>query len=155
MPDDDDDLERLPPAHPAFAAHFTHQLYDPDDYQNDELSPFGSDEGSDEIHDWAERLDELHRDPTLRSMLGAGADAQIAQLRVTEQVDVDDIVIGLGFTLLRFTGQIDPEGRHWLLEALSRQHRHTGLDEYAQLRADLMSFRDESTGSSRDAGFDK
>lgn len=137
---DDEDLDRLPPAHPLFAAHFTHRLYDPDDYQNDEQPPFGSDEGSDEIHDWAERIDELERHRTLRYMLGDDADEQIDELRGDAQVDADDILIGQGFTLLRFTGQIDPEGRTWLLEALDRQHRHTGQDEYALLRADLLSF---------------
>lgn len=137
---DDEDLERLPPAHPRFAAHFTHGIYDPDDYENDELPPFGSDEGSDEIHDWAERLDELRQNPTLRYMLGDDADEQISELERTAQVDVDDILIGQGFTLLRFTGQIDPEGRQWLLDALARQHRQTGQNEYAHLRTDLVTF---------------
>ena len=80
---DDEDFERLPPAHPRFAAHFTHRVYDPDDYENDELPPFGSDEGSDEIHDWAERLDELRQNPTLRYMLGDDADEQISELAST------------------------------------------------------------------------
>ena len=102
--------------------------------------PFGSDEGSDEIHDWADRLDELRQNPTLRYMVGTDADALIANLRKSESVDVDDIVVGQGFTLLRFTGQIDGEGRRWLREALTRQHRHTGQDEYAQLLSDLDSF---------------
>lgn len=140
MSEDDEDFERLPPAHPRFSGHFTHRLYDPDDYENDELPPFGSDEGSDEIHDWAERLDELRQNPTLRYMLGDDADEQIRELSATAQVDVDDILIGLGFTLLRFTGQIDPEGRQWLLDALTRQQQHTRQREYIQLRADLISF---------------
>lgn len=139
---DDDDLDRLPPAHPRFAAHFRHQLYDPDNYENDELPPFGSDEGSDEVHDWAERLDELGQNPTLRYMVGEDADGLIANLQQTEQVDGDDILVGQGFTLLRFTGQIDGEGRRWLLDALARQHQNTGFNEYAQLRADLESFTD-------------
>lgn len=138
----DDDAEALPPAHPRFAAHFTHQLYDPDDFRNVELPPFGSDEGSDEVHDWAERLEELQRNPTLRYMLGNSADAVISDLRAHAQVDADDILIGQGFTLLRFTGRIDLEGRRWLVETLSRQQARTGLDEYARLEEDLRSFPD-------------
>ncbi len=136
---DDEDVA-LPSAHPRFAAHFTRRIYDPDDFRNDELPPFGSDEGSDEVHDWAERIDELRRNPTLRHMLGEHADAEIASLRTHAQVDADDILIGAGFTLLRFTGQIDAEGRGWLLEALSRQYRHTKLKEYRLLEEDVRAF---------------
>lgn len=68
MTDDDEDVQPLPPAHPRFTAHFTRQNYDADDYMNDELPPFGSDEGSDAVHEWAERLDELALHPTLRYM---------------------------------------------------------------------------------------
>lgn len=140
---DDDELDRLPPAHPGFSKHFTRQCYDPDDYMNDETPPFGSDEGSDEIHDWAERLDELREHPTLRYMIGSeGAEDLIADLATSKQIDVDDILIGQGFTLLRFTGQIDPEGRRWLRDALIRQRRHTGDPTYAHLQTDLDALTD-------------
>lgn len=136
----DDELDRLQPAHPSFAAHFTDPIYDPDDYQNDERPPFGSDEGWDEVHDWAERIDDLQAHPTLRYMLGDNAEGQMAELRDIEQIDVDDILIGQGFTLLRFTGQIDPEGRGWLLEVLQRQDARAPGGEYATLLQDLTSY---------------
>lgn len=134
--------DTLPPAHPRFLAHFTHRLYDADDYTNDDVPPFGNDEGSDEVHDWAERTDELRDHPTLRHMLGDEADAMIADLERTPQTDVDDIVIGQGFTLLRFTGQIDPEGRRWLVDALRRQKAGgwDGTEAYTQMLRDLGSF---------------
>jgi hypothetical protein len=78
----------------------------------------------------------------------------VAGLQEHGQTEADDILIGQGFTLLRFTGQgftllrftgqIDSEGRRWLSQALSRQHAHTGHEEYAQLEADLRSFPDDA-----------
>ena len=145
---DDEDLERLPPPHPRFAAHFKQRFYDADDARNDDLPPFGNDEGSDEVHEWAGRLDELQTHPTLRHMLGEDADGVVAELRTSEQADVDDILIGTGFSLLRFTGQIDAEGRAWLRKALERQRNRPGSpDIYAAMVGDLDSF--ESTASDR------
>lgn len=149
MQGDDEDLERLPPPHARFTEHFKEQSYDADDVRNDDVPPFGNDEGSDEVHEWAERLDELQTHPTLRHMLGEDADAVVAGLRTTEQAEVDDIVIGTGFSLLRFTGQIDAEGRAWLQEALERQRRRPGYpDVYAAMLADLDSFENTASGRS-------
>lgn len=82
------------------------------------VPPFGTDDGFDEVHDWAERIDDLRRHPTLRHMLGTHAGKQIGAQEAGDLDDDDDIVIALGFTLLRFTGQIDTEGRRWLRNAL-------------------------------------
>ncbi len=147
----EDDAYRLPPAHRRFTAHFTAPFYDADDFNNDDIPPFGSDEGSDAVHDWADRLDELSAHPTLRHMLGDTADEQVAELRNSEQTDVDDIIIGLGFTLLRFTGHIDPEGQGWLVEALARQDGRTPGGEYATMLDDLASFDQSETGQARPA----
>lgn len=136
----EDGTDRLPPPHPIFSAHFTDGIYDPSDYANDDRAPFGNDEGFDEIHDWADRLDELRTHRTLRYMIGEGADQLTEELRFNSQVDVDDIVVALGFTLLRFTGQIDPEGRDWLLAALQRQDGRAPGSEYAIMLNDLASF---------------
>ena len=113
--------DQLPEAHPRFSTHFINPIYDPDVASNDEVAPFDSSEGYDELHDWAQKLGDLRAHPTLRHMLGDDADEQINDLRHSQEVDVDDIVIGLGFTLLRFTGQIDAEGHTWLVEALQRR----------------------------------
>jgi uncharacterized protein YfeS len=139
----------LPKADPRFVAHFTNPIYDTADDENDDLAPFGTDEGSDELRAWAGRLDDLRVHPTLRHMLGADADEQIEELRQTLQVDVDDILIGRGFTLLRFTGQIDPEGRRWLIEALQRQNKRGRGGEYAEMLRDLSGFEAHDTGSTR------
>lgn len=143
--DTDPDGATIRPAHPAFAAHFTRAVYDPDaEAFGDDVPPFGSDEGWDQVFEWAERADELAAHPTLRFMIEANdmsADEFVAELAATEQVDVDDILIGMGFTLLRYTGQIDPEGRGWLEQALTRQRdRDATVDEYDMLLSDLRSF---------------
>ena len=142
--------EDLPAAHPVFAAHFTADIYDPDDYRNDDLPPFGTDEGSDAIHEWAERIEEMQQHPTLRHLLGDTAEDWIADLERSEQGGVDDILIGTGFTLLRFTGEIDGEGRSWLLQALERQNRRDPGAAYATMLEDLTSFDQPAGGASEE-----
>ena len=70
------------------------------------------------------------------------AEALVSEMAETEQVDADDILIGLGFALLRYTGQIDAEGRHWLEQAITRQRDRFGdtISEYDVLLTDLGSF---------------
>jgi len=51
-------------------------------------------------------FEKLQQNPTPRYMLGKDANQQITELRASVQVDIDDILMGQGFTLLRFTGQL-------------------------------------------------
>jgi hypothetical protein len=74
--------------------------------------------------------------------VGDDADVLIDELEATPQPDVDDFIIGTGFTLLRFTGRIDPEGRNWLLGALERQDSRMPSAEYGTMLADLRAFPD-------------
>ena len=78
----------------------------------------------------------LVANPTLRYVIGRGADALIRELRGDHQSHVDDVVIGQGLTLLRYTGQIDAEGRGWLIEALRRQAQDTPGREYGTMLDD-------------------
>jgi len=134
------EAEALPPSHPLFASHFTKRLYDAEDFSNDDVAPFGTDEGWDAVREWADRVDDLVANPTLRYMIGQDADAFIAELKADPQTDVDDVVIGQGFTLLRVTGQIDAEGRAWLTEALQRQADDRPGGEYDTMLDDLSTF---------------
>lgn len=119
----------LPAEHPHFARHFTSSFYDADSDGNYDAPPFGTDLGADDVTEWAGRLNELQRGCTLRHMLGG------------ERADADDnIVISLGFTLLRYTGQIDAEGRAWLIEALNRQRSLDPGSEYATVLQDVLTF---------------
>jgi len=43
------EAEALPPSHPLFASHFTKRLYDAEDFRNDDVAPFGTDEGWDAV----------------------------------------------------------------------------------------------------------
>ena len=140
MNDELDSDERLPAAHPAFTAHFISGFYDADDFMNDDVPPFGTDEGSDEVREWGGRLDVLERQPTLRGIIGADADRLMAASEGSNNVDDDDVVISLGFTLLRYTGQIDTEGRDWLLAALRRQDSRYPERGYAAMLQDVSTF---------------
>jgi hypothetical protein len=105
-------------AHAGFVAHFTDAIYEPDAPDNDEVALFGTDEGADELREWSKRPDELLAHPTVRYMLGEDAEAIVASARSAEQPDIDDALIGAGFTLIRVAGRIDREGRTWVREAL-------------------------------------
>src|SRR4051812_21133688 len=63
---DTEDYEDLPRAAPAFAAHFTDPVYND---EGDDFAPFGSDEGSDIVHESAERRDELGPDSTVADVI--------------------------------------------------------------------------------------
>lgn len=54
------------PAHEKFATHFTDPIYDD---PAEEFAPFGSDEGADILAEWAERVDDLGTDSTVRDIL--------------------------------------------------------------------------------------
>ncbi len=88
----------------------------------------------------------MQQHPTLRHLLGDTAEDWTADLERSEEGGEDDILIGVGFTLLRFTGEIDREGRGWLLQALERQNRRDPGAAYATMLADLTSF-DQPAGA--------
>ena len=123
--------------HPAYAAHFTDLFHDD---PADELAPFGSDEGSDLLVEAEEQRSELGESSTVADVLELTA-AEDAAAFVDEigegSPDLDGFMIGAGFALLRLTGQIDPQGRQWLQDALDRTLRVYG-DSYAEQHA-LMS----------------
>jgi uncharacterized protein YfeS len=129
------------PAHPAFASHFSAPLYgDP----TDEFGPFGSELGWDVAAEWSDRRAELDDRTTLRRLAEqefddpADADEMLSPSPELA-LELDPALVGLGFTLLRSTGRIDPEGRELLLEALRRlEVGYGGLtDHYGRMIADL------------------
>jgi NAD(P)-dependent dehydrogenase (short-subunit alcohol dehydrogenase family) len=135
-----EDEDRLPPAHPDFASHFTSKFYDADDLENGDAPPFGSDAQWDGVYEWAGRIDDLRDHPTLRHMLrGSPHDQRAEDYPDLDSQDVDDMVINQGFTLLRYTGQIDPEGHQWLMEALHRQNERFRDAAYETMIGDLMT----------------
>lgn len=140
--------DSLPDAAPAFASHFTDPLYDD---PASELAPFGTDEGWDMLHEWAERREGLTAATTVRDLLaGSGFEGIEEQLDVPErstipqpggQIDAAVITIGAGFTLLRLTGRIDAEGKALTLKALDVLiDRFDSAPELVRQRADLQSF---------------
>lgn len=121
----DDEVGALPEAHPRFAAHFTDPLYED---EGDEFAPFGSDEGSDTLAMWDDRRDELTQATTVRWMMDDeetpfSFDDALDEMNEPrdEGASVDGItfLISTAFTLLRFTGQIDEEGKQAALRALN------------------------------------
>ena len=124
----------LPEAVQAFQTHFTDPVYDD---PAGEFAPFGTDEGSDMLHEWDERRGELASTSTVSHLLDeSGFDGVEEQLDVPEpdglgrergpggipvpggQIDAATIVIAAGFTLLRLTGHIDEQGKRLTLKAL-------------------------------------
>lgn len=138
----------LPKAAPEFAAHFTHGIYeDP----TNEFAPFGSDEGWDLLHEWAEQRDQLEPSTTLADLIEASGFADVvAEFDSTRpesmpdpggQVDAATVTIGAGFTLLRLTGHIDEDGRQQTLKALDILIRYYDAPvELVRQRADLTSW---------------
>ncbi|GAA1870129.1 hypothetical protein [Myceligenerans crystallogenes] len=148
-PGDDD----LGPKHPVFAAHFRDPIYDD---AGDDFAPFGNDAGFDVLHDWIARRDEIDGSTTVADLipqwsneladLRASADLPVVDL---DQIDVDlvDVLIGAGLTLLRLAGRIDDDGRALLVRAIDLKATNcTGIPASAVrplhvMRADLRSFR--------------
>lgn len=136
---EDEDFD-LGPKHPDFAAHFRDPLYDD---PADDLAPFGNDEGWDLLADWAKRSDQLDGSSTLEQIAPEWfEDAPLVPDDLSEDdVDLNDIVIGAGFTLLRLTGQIGEVDRALVLRALEIRDRTYGPQrETQQMRTDLLAF---------------
>lgn len=135
--DDDGDLG---PKHPAFAAHFRDPIYDD---EGDDLAPFGNDEGWDLVVLTARRADELDGSTTLAQIDPEwfGDEAEVAAALDDDDIDMVDVVIGAGFTLLRLTGQIDDFGRALVFRALDARDRVYGSQPQTErMRADLLAF---------------
>jgi uncharacterized protein YfeS len=136
---DDEDFD-LGPKHPEFAAHFRDPIYDD---PAEELAPFGNDEGWDLLAEWVKRADELDSGSTLAQIAPdwfEGAPLVPADLN-EDDVDLNDTVIGAGFTLLRLTGQIGESDRALVLRALDIRDRTFGQHpETQQMRTDLLAF---------------
>lgn len=138
--DDTGTDEDLGPKHPAFAAHFRDPIYDD---PADDFAPFGNDEGWDLLAEGVQRIDELDSTSTLQQIApewfedGTPAPSDLNE----DDVDLNDIVIGAGFTLLRLTGQIREADRALVLRALDVRDLTYGRDPKTErLRSDLRSF---------------
>ncbi len=137
-----DEQYALPPAHSRFVRHFTHAIYsDP----VDEFTPFGTDEGADILAMALDGQPVLDESSTVRDVLAEEIDDVeefIAEIP-DDAPDLDGIVIGAGFTLLRLTGQVDDTGREWLVAALERSkafYRGNDRGTFQQMLTDLASF---------------
>jgi hypothetical protein len=93
--------------------------------------------------DWVKRADELDSGSTLAQIAPEWfEDAPLVPDDLNEDhVDLNDIVIGAGFTLLRLTGQIGAADRALVLRALDIRDRTYGQHpETQQMRTDLLTF---------------
>ena len=141
--------DALPKAAPGFTSHFTDPVYeDP----AGEFAPFGTDEGWDLLHEWADRRSELNTSSTVSQLLEESGFGEMEhQLDVPEtagipvpggQVDAATMVIGAGFTLLRLTGHVDEQGKRLTLKALNVLiDRYDSPSELLRQRADLESWQ--------------
>jgi uncharacterized protein YfeS len=121
--------------------------------QAGEFAPFGTDEGWDLLHGWAQRRSDLTGRTAVVQILHESDFAWAEhELDVREppgiprpgrQVDAATIIVGAGFTLLRLTGHIDADGRKLTLRALDvLTERYGSPAELLRQRADLASWRD-------------
>ena len=142
----DDEGWGMEPAHPRFAEHFTHPIYN--DSGND-WGPFGDDEGADTLAEWEDRRDELTSSTRLRDMYDSEEEWQESVAEIgTSPLDTDDEatwVVARAFTLLRLTGQIDDEGKAAALRGLDRLLQETdNAEEYLQQKRDLEAWQNPS-----------
>jgi uncharacterized protein YfeS len=136
---DDEDFDPEP-KHPDFAAHFRDPIYDD---PADDFAPFGNDEGADLLATWADRVDELDSGSTLSQIAPEWfEDGPLVPADLNEDdVDLNDTIIGAGFTLLRLTGQIGEADRALVLRALDIRDRTYGQQpQTQQMRTDLLTF---------------
>lgn len=136
---DDEDAD-LGPKHPSFAAHFRDPIYDD---PADDLAPFGNDEGADLLADWADRAEELDSGSTLIQIAPEWFEngPLVPDDLNEEDVDLNDVIIGAGFTLLRLTGQIGEQDRALVLRALDIRDGTYGQEpQTQQMRTDLLAF---------------
>lgn len=129
----------LPEAHSAFAAHFTDDLYDNTD---DVYAPFGSVESEELLRECAEKRDELEDGAVITDIVEAFGDDLGDRIGMDEEeTDLESLVVGAGFTLLRLTGQIDEQDRQYVLRALRHLEQVYGeQSEIDTMTEDLASF---------------
>lgn len=131
----------LPPADPAFAAHFRDAIYDD---PGAEFGPFGSDEGFELVHQWTGAVNHASLRQVLTEVGMSGSDRWLTPVQVEDCGDpsalVDDAVLvqSAGFAVLRLTGRIDAEGKSMVLHALEFLIGfYGGPREYVVQRDDL------------------
>jgi hypothetical protein len=117
----DPPADAFPKPHKKFAAHFTDPLHHD---EGAEFAPFGSDEGSDTLYGWLDRLAELTTCTTVRWMITAADPGGALDDAEHNGPDVDGFIIGAGFALLLLTGHIDTEGKQLVLAALHRTYSY-------------------------------
>ena len=111
----------------------------------EEFAPFGSDEGFDTLYTWQEDSQDLTACTTVRSMLGPdGVDRPGPTTPpATDDPVQDGLVVGVGFTLIFFTGHIDTEGKQLVLDAVRREaayYDNERISQFPVLLRDLESF---------------
>jgi uncharacterized protein YfeS len=114
----DDTEVTMPEAVEAFSDHFTDPVYRD---QAGEFAPFGTDEGSDLLYEWAGRRGELNDASTVAQILEIDSlDVLDEDLTETDgRLELAPSVVGAAFTLLYLTGQIDPAGKDLALAELN------------------------------------
>jgi hypothetical protein len=132
----------FPAPHPAFAEHFADPMYHD---AGDELAPFGSDEGFDLLFTWKEKARDLTACTTVRSVFEGDDPAAAGGIDRTSDDDPaqDGAIVGAGFTLIFFTGHIDPEGKRLVMDAIRREaryYRNGRIREFPVMLRDLESF---------------
>ncbi len=117
-----------------FTGHFTHPLYTD---EAAELGPFGNDTGADFLSEWEDRASTLRSSTTVRDLIAktisGDVDSFLAEGERDDITELDELLVAAGFTLLRLTRQIDPEGLDWTRTALSRTR-----ERYASVEAGIM-----------------
>ena len=138
----------LPEAVPSFRAHFTDPVYDSED---EELAPFGSNEGWELVSSWGRRPDELGPDSTIATVLDVDpGDVREVEgpMEGTDGLQTASAIRGAAFTLLRLAGHLGEEDRSLALDVidfelttmdwLTEEERQPLLTQ----RADLASWTD-------------
>lgn len=108
---------------PAFVQHFTDPLYD---NPGDEFAPFGSDEGSDLLADWAARRGDLDQTSTLATVLGCGPDVvatYAGEMDGIDGIETAMFITSAAFVLLRLAGHLNEADQQRALAALDFQIR--------------------------------
>jgi uncharacterized protein YfeS len=139
----------LPDPAPAFAQHFTDQLYDD---VADGRAPFGSDEGSDLLWSWRDRRDELGSASTLATVLGCEPSrvaSYAGPMTGVDGIETATFITSAAFVLLRLIGHLNEDDRQVALDALDFHIRLLGETNRAGAEArvlltqrdDLLSWR--------------
>lgn len=138
-------VPKLPLPDPAFLAHFTNPIYILDLPENDEVPPFGTDEGSDLVHQWALNREELRARPFLNTVHEMDPESLLREAK--EDEEVANFLISAAFTLLCWAGTIEEDDKS-LVHAVLQQQRSRVGHPYDLMLRDLGSFQGNKTQSS-------